>query len=150
VFKERPSRRAFSAPWGPLKVLDIFQQWPVELPLFKLMRKGAFLLALATAKRASELVALLCVDVHFCWEGKILRFIPSNLTKTDRPGRLTPPFRVEPWKDDLCVCPVESVRLILKERVCLRLQHSALFFQWAFPLLPSAAAALVAALNVAS
>jgi hypothetical protein len=107
-------------------------------------------MALATAKRASELMALLCVDAHFCWEGKILRFIPSNLTKTNRPGRLAPPFCVKPWKDDLCVCPVESVRLILEERVCLRLQHSALFFQWSFPHLPSDAAALVAALSVAS
>jgi hypothetical protein len=141
VFKERPSRRANPAPWDPLKVLDIFQQWPVELPLSKLMRKGAFLMSLATAKRASELVALLCDDAHFRWEGENLRFIPSKLTKTDRPGHLTPPFYVKPWKDDLCVCPVESVRLILKERDRLRLQHSALFFSWTFPHQPLDAAA---------
>ena len=107
-------------------------------------------MALATAKRASELMALLCVDAHIRWEDWILRFIPSDLTKTDRPGRLTPPFCVKPWKDDLCVCPVESVRLILKERDWLRLQHGALFFRWSFPHQPSDAAALVAALNVAS
>jgi hypothetical protein len=46
--------------------------------------------------------------------------------------------------------PVESVRLILEERVCLRLQHSALFFLWSFPHQPLDAAALVAALSVAS
>ena len=107
-------------------------------------------MALATAKRASDLMALLCVDAHFSWEGKNLCFIPSSISKTDRPGRLSPPFCVKPWKDGLCVCPVESVRLILEERVCLRLQHSALFFQWSFPHQPSDAAALVAALNVAS
>jgi hypothetical protein len=107
-------------------------------------------MALSTAKGASELMALLFVDAHFSWEGKNLRFIPSNLSQTDRPGRLTPPFCVKPWKDDLCVCPVESVRLIMEERDCVRLQHSAFFFQWSFPHQPSDAAALVAALNVAS
>jgi hypothetical protein len=65
VFNETPSRRANPAPWDPLKVLDVFQHWPVDLPLSKLMRKGAFLMALTTAKRASELVALLCDDTHF-------------------------------------------------------------------------------------
>ena len=107
-------------------------------------------MALATARRASDLMALLCVDAHIRREDWILRFIPSDLTKTDRPGRLTPPFCVKPWKDDLCVCPVESVRLILKERDWLRLQLGAFFFRWSFPHQPSDAAALVAALNVAS
>jgi hypothetical protein len=92
VFKERPSRQANPSPWDPLKVLDIFQRWPVDLPLSKLMRKGAFLMALTTAKRAAKLVALLCDDTHFRWEGDNLRFVPSRLTKTDRPGHLTPPF----------------------------------------------------------
>jgi hypothetical protein len=101
LFKERPSRRANPAPWDPLKVLDIFQHWPVDLPLSKLMQKGAFLMALTTAKRAAELVALLCDDTHFRWEGDYLRFVPSRLTKTDRPGHLTPPFYVKPWK--ICV-----------------------------------------------
>jgi hypothetical protein len=141
VFKDRPSRRANPAPWDPLKVLDIFQQWPVDLPLSKLMRKGAFLLALTTAKRAAELVALLCDDAHFRWEGENLCFVPSRLTKTDRPGHLTLPFYVKPWKDDLCVCPVETVRLILKERDHFYLQHSALFFSWTFPHHPLDAAA---------
>jgi hypothetical protein len=66
VFKERPLRQANPALWDPLKVLDIFQHWPVDLPLSKLMRKGSFLMALTTAKRAAELVALLCDDTHFC------------------------------------------------------------------------------------
>jgi hypothetical protein len=97
------------------------------------MRKGAFLMALSTAKTAAELVALLCDDTHFRWEGDNLRFVPSWLTKTaDRPGHLTPPFYVKPWKDDLCVCPVETIRLILKERDRLHLQHNAVLFSWTF------------------
>jgi hypothetical protein len=105
------------------------------------MRKGAFLMALTTAKRASELVALLCDDTHFQWEGDYVRFVPSRLTKTDRPGHLAPPFYVKPWKDDLCVCPVETIRLILKERDRLHLQHSTVFFSWTFPHKPLDAAA---------
>jgi hypothetical protein len=98
IFNERPSRRANPAPWDPLKVLSVFQHWPVDLPLSSLMRKGAFLMALTTAKRAAELVALLCDDTHFRWEGELIRFVPSRLTKMDRPGHLAPPFYVKPWK----------------------------------------------------
>jgi hypothetical protein len=83
-----------------------------------------------------------CVTTPFRREGENLRFVPSRLTKTDRPGHLTPPFYVKPWKDDSCVCPVETVRLIMEERDRLRLQHSALFFSWTFPHQPLDAAAL--------
>jgi hypothetical protein len=98
-------------------------------------------MALATAKRASELVALLSDDSHFRWESENIRFVPSRLTKTDRLGHLSPPFYVKPWKEHLCVCPVETVRLILLERNCLCLQHSAIFFSWTFPHKPLDAAA---------
>jgi hypothetical protein len=57
VFNERPSCRANPALWDPLKVLSVFQHWPVSLPLSSLIRKGAFLMALTTVKRPSELVA---------------------------------------------------------------------------------------------
>jgi hypothetical protein len=100
-------------------------------------------MALATAKRAVELVALLCNDTHYRWEGYNLRFVPSRLTRTDRPGLLTPPSASSPWKDGLRVCPVETVRLILKERDRLHLQHSAVFFSWSFPQHPLDAAAFV-------
>jgi hypothetical protein len=69
VFTERPSHRANPALWDPLNVLSVFQHWHVSLPLSSLMRKGAFLMAIATAKRPSELVALFCDDNHFQWEG---------------------------------------------------------------------------------
>jgi hypothetical protein len=105
------------------------------------MQKGAFLMALTTAKRAAELVALLCDDTHFRWEGDNLRFVPSRNSKMDRPGHLTLPFYVKLWMDDLCVCPVETVSLILKERDRLHLKHSAVFFSWTFPHHPLDAAA---------
>jgi hypothetical protein len=112
VFNKRPPRRAKPELWDPLKVFDVFQHWPVELPLSDLIRKGVFLMALITAKRPSELAALMCDDNHFRWEGENLRFVPSRFTKTDRPVHLAP-FYVKPWKEDLCVCPVETIRLIL-------------------------------------
>jgi hypothetical protein len=98
-------------------------------------------MALTTAKRAAELVALLCDDTHFRWEGDLIRFVPSRLTKTVCPGHLAPPFYVKSWKEDLCVCLVETIRLILKERDRLHFQHSAVFFSWTFPHKPLDAAA---------
>jgi hypothetical protein len=98
-------------------------------------------MALTTAKRASDLVALLCDDTHFRWVGDLLCFVPSRLTKMDRPGHLAPPFYVKPCKEDLCVCLVETIKLILKERDRLRLQHSAVFFSWTYPHKPLDAAA---------
>jgi hypothetical protein len=70
---------------------------------FKLMPKGVFLMSFATARRASELQALLCVHLHFRQEGENLRFIPSRLTKTDRPGCLTPQSTSSLGKRS-CVC----------------------------------------------
>jgi hypothetical protein len=84
----------------------------------------------------------MCDDNHFRWERENLRFVPSRLTKTDRSGHHAPPFYVKPWKEDLCVCPVETVHLILLERDRLGLQHSAVFFSWSFPHHPLNAAAV--------
>jgi hypothetical protein len=141
VFNERPP--CWHAPmlWDPLKVLSVFQHWPVNLPLSSLMRKGAFLMAIATAKRVSELVSLLSDANHFRWEGENICFTPSRLTKMDRPGYLSPPFYVKPWKEDLCVCPVETIKLVLLERNHLCLQHSAIFLSWTYPRKPLDAAA---------
>jgi hypothetical protein len=133
VFNKRPPRPEAPALWDPLKVLSVFQDWPVVLPLSSLMRKGAFLMAIVTAKRAHELASLLSDANHFRWEGDAIRFTPSHLTKTDRPGHLCSPFYVKPWKEDLSVCPVETVRLILQERDRLRLSHNAIFFSWMHP-----------------
>jgi hypothetical protein len=92
VFNERPPRRDALTLWDPLKVFSVFQHWPVDLPLSSLMRKGAFLMAIATAKRAHELASLLSDATHFRWEGDVIRFTPTRFTKTDRPGHLCPPF----------------------------------------------------------
>jgi hypothetical protein len=59
----------------------------------------------------------------------------------DRPGHLAPPFYVKPWKEDMSICLVETVRLIMMERDRLHLQHSAVFFSWTFPHKPLDAAA---------
>jgi hypothetical protein len=60
-------------------------------------------------------------------------FASSLPDSQDRPSWLSyAPFYVKPWNEVLCLCPVGTVRLIVKERVLLYLQHSALFFRWAF------------------
>jgi hypothetical protein len=39
-------------------------------------------------------------------------------------------FSFRSWKDGLSFCPVETVRLILQGRGCLRLTQNAIFFSW--------------------
>jgi hypothetical protein len=94
-------------------------------------------------------MALLCVDAHFSWVGKNLCFIPSSIPKTDRLGRLTPPFCTSPGRS-VCASAGGERQTHLGGARRLRLQHSALFFLWSFPHQPLNAAALVAALSVAS
>jgi hypothetical protein len=138
VFNERPSRRANPALRDPLKVLSVFQHWPVSLQSYTERR---FLDGPYHRQETIRTCGPLVRQQSLRREGDILRFVPSRLTKTDRPGHLAPPFYVKPWKEDLCVCPVETVRLILLERDRLRLQHSAIYFSWTFPHKPLDAAA---------
>jgi hypothetical protein len=98
VFNKRPPRREAPTLWDPLKVLSVFQHWPVDLPLSSLMRKGAFLMAIATAKRVHELASLLSDTNHFRWEGDAICFTLTRLTKTDRPGHLCPLSTSSPGK----------------------------------------------------
>jgi hypothetical protein len=80
VFTSRPPKCKVPVIWDPSKVVDIFQHWPVPLPLSHLMEKGAFLLAIVTAKRAHELDTLFSDAIHFSFEGDALCFVPSRLT----------------------------------------------------------------------
>jgi hypothetical protein len=50
-------------------------------------------MSFATAERASELQALLCVHLHFRQEGENLRFIPSRLTRQTVLAVLRPGLR---------------------------------------------------------
>jgi hypothetical protein len=76
VFDERPPVPTL---WDPLKVLRVFQHWPVDLSLSGLMRKGTLLMAIVTAKRALELASLLSDTNHFRLEVDVIRFSPSRL-----------------------------------------------------------------------
>jgi hypothetical protein len=90
-------------------------------------------MAIVTAKRDHKLASLLSDTNHFQLEEDVIRFTPSRLTKMDQPGPLCPPFYVKPWKEGLSICPVETVRLILQGRGCLRLTHNTIFFSWMHP-----------------
>jgi hypothetical protein len=79
VFDERPPRRKVPTLWDPLKVPSVFHHWPVNLPLSGLMRKGALLMAIVTAKRTLELASLLSGTNHFRLEVDVIRFSPSRL-----------------------------------------------------------------------
>jgi hypothetical protein len=143
VFQKQPPRHKVPVLWDPSRVLDVFQHWPIPLPLSHLMRKGAFLLAIVSAKRAHELVSL-CSDAnHLQFQGDALRFVPSCLSKTDRAGHLCSPFSIKPWKEDLSVCPVETISQILKEKSSLDIRHNFIFFNWSPPYDPLDTAAFL-------
>jgi hypothetical protein len=66
---------------------------------------------------------------HFQLESGFIRFSPFHLFFRVRSGPVCP-FSVRPWKDGLSFCPVETVRLILLGRGCLRLTQNAIFSSW--------------------
>ena len=64
AFTKHPPPRKVPAIWDPSKVLALFQDWPPPLSLSQLLRKTAFLISIITARRPSEVSALLCDPDH--------------------------------------------------------------------------------------
>ena len=110
--------------------------WSLPLQLHQLMRKTAFLIAIVSARRPSEVSALRCDPNHLILGDDFIRFIPARLSKTDRQSHLGPPIVIKPWKEDRSICPVDAVRHILSERRRLEISHSQLFFDWNAPFEP--------------
>ena len=57
-------------------------------------RKLAFLLAMASSRHPSEVVLLRCGAAFMIINADSVRFLPSRLSKTDRPGHLGPPILI--------------------------------------------------------
>ena len=139
VFLSRPPvRRAFPL-WNPDDVFCLFSQWPRPLPFLAILQKTAFLVAMATCRRPSE-IASLRVDSYFMTlSTHSARFIPTGLSKTDRPGHMGPPILVYAFPADPSLCPVEAIRSLLAVRDSLRLSHPFLFFSSSPPFAPLSA-----------
>ena len=134
IFNKRPpTRRAFDA-WDVSKVFKVFSSWPAPLSLKQTQRKAAFLVAMATARRPSELSSLQCSASFMTSTMDELRFIPSCLSKTDRQTHLGPPIVVTRLPDsDSSLCAVKALEDLLRIRSTLQLDHNYVFFQFKPP-----------------
>lgn len=138
--REVPQTRSSTPKWDLALVLDhlnsaIYE--PLEtVSLQALTRKTVFLLALASAKRVSEIHGLMASVSHpEDWSSISLSFAPDFLAKTELPGSdmhgrsLTIPalsqLATEP--DDLRLCPVRALRVYLERTASSRPADSRLF-----------------------
>ena len=116
---EAPARSITPPSWDLLKVLEYLKS-PVFEPLHQsslrdLTRKTLFLVALASAKRVSELQALSRI-VSFSSSAAVVSYVPEILAKTETAGRPLPcTFAIQSLSDfaaglpdELLLCPVRA------------------------------------------
>ncbi|XP_068248828.1 uncharacterized protein [Palaemon carinicauda] len=136
-----PQSEVRPPPWNVVQVLRALKRAPFE-PLRQasdrhLTWKTAFLLALASAKRVSELHGLSYDVAHSRGWGEVtFRFVPEFIAKTQNPGVSDPRFdsfkvtslrSVTNDPDHLLLCPVRSLRRYLKRTAAARPHVQALF-----------------------
>ena len=89
------------------------------------------LLAMASSRRPSELALLRCSSAFMIINANHVRFLPSRLSKMDRPGhlgRLILIRRLPAFSgDDVSLCPVASLKEFLESRRSLGISHHSLF-----------------------
>jgi hypothetical protein len=92
------------------------------------VRKCAFILAILSGRCLSELFGLKCDVNHLQISNEFVQLVPASLSKTDRAGRLGPPICLISWRDDVSICPVAAIRVLLEARDVLDIRHDRLFF----------------------
>lgn len=125
-FKERPPSKKVVPPWDVQKVLTLLKEWspPDSISLKQLTYKCAFLLALATAKRVSDIALLSSGNKNMLLARDAIMFIPKFGAKTDRPTNLCHQFFVYRNKEDTNLCPVLYLKYYLKVTEDLRTDPS--------------------------
>ena len=136
VFIKHPSSRRSFPMWHPDDVFRSFSTWPQPFSVGVVLQRAAFLVAVATCRRLSELVSLRVDDNFLFLSDFSARFIPSRLSKTDRPNRMGPPIMLYSFPADPTLCPVEAVQTLVKVRHSLGLSHPYLFFASLRPFAP--------------
>ena len=134
IFHQRPPQRRVYQPWDVGKVLAVFSAWTPPLNFKQLQRKAAFLIAMASARRPSELASLRCSPAFMSRSTTGVRFIPSALSKTDRHSHLGPPISISRLEsDDATLCPVASIDALLQARQDLGIRHDYVFCDFLHP-----------------
>jgi hypothetical protein len=78
-FKRRPPPRKVPSVWDPTPVLDIFMHWHLPLSYAQLMRKCAFILAILSSRRLSELFDLKCDVSHLQIYNDFVQLVAATL-----------------------------------------------------------------------
>ena len=94
IFQNRPPTRRFFPSWNVAAVFAVFSSSRLPFGYIDLQRKLAFLLAMASSRRPSEVASLCCGSAYMVINANSVRFLPSRLSKTDRPGHLGPPILI--------------------------------------------------------
>ena len=131
VFRHRPPSRRLFPSWDVAKVFEVFTSFQPPLGFDQLQRKTAFLLAMASARRPSELASLKCSPSFMIISALNVRFLPSDLSKTDRENHLGLPIVVSrlPAENSL-LCPVSLLEALLLLRNGLNISHDYVFSQF--------------------
>jgi hypothetical protein len=114
--------------WDPDPVLQIFMHWDLPLSCAQLVRKCAFIIAILSGRRLSELFNLKCDDNHLQLTNTFVQFIPASLSKTDRASGIGPSICLCSYSEDASLCPEAIIRTLLEERDALDIRHNRLFF----------------------
>ena len=129
--QEARTRKRFPA-WDVFTVLKMLRLPPYEpiesVELKFLAYKTAFLIALASGRRCSEIHALQFGSLAYEPDGSIsLRFLPEFLAKNQPVGLPSPPIFIKPLSSILCdddeditLCPARCLKMYLKKSKFLR------------------------------
>ena len=127
VFQQRPPSRRLFPSWDVASVFAIFDAMAPPLDFISLQRRCAFFLAMASARRPSELAALRCDAAFMSISSEQVRFLPSRLSKTDRQRHLGPPIVIRRLPPPDPHCPVASLEELLRSRAALGIRHDYVF-----------------------
>jgi hypothetical protein len=133
AFTKRPPCRKVPSVWDSTPVLDIFIHRTLPLSYAQLVRKCAFILAILSGRRLSELFGLKCDVNQLQISNDFVQLAPASLSKTDRAGRIGPPIFLRSWREDTSICPDAIIRALLEARDVLDIRHDRLFFNMRRP-----------------
>ena len=126
VFQNRPPSRRMFQSWN---VAAVFENLPLPDSFVNAQRRCAFLLAMASSRRPSEIAALKCSPAFMKISPDKVRFLPPKLSKTDRQNHLGPPIAIQrlPTSTLQSPCPVVALEALLSFREEKNIAHDNVF-----------------------
>jgi hypothetical protein len=128
AFEKRLPPRKMPSVWDPNPVLDIFMHRTLPLSCAQLVRKCAFIIAIVSDRRLSELFNLKFDVNHLQLSDNFVQLVPAYLTKTEKASRISHAICLRSYREDESLCPVAIIRALMEERDSLDIRHDRLFF----------------------